>query len=89
MAASPGKFYRNLAMFLPLSLLNCCMQGAGADSCGYGNISSLARSEDGGQSWQSYSLGCLIKVQQIAVLPAEPDVVYLSVLYYSAHTGTV
>ena len=63
--------------------------GGGTDSCGYGNISSLARSEDGGQSWQSYSLGCLIEVQQIAVLPAQPDVVYLSVLYYSAHTGTV
>ena len=63
--------------------------GGGTDSCGYGNVSSLARSEDGGQSWQSYSLGCLVEVQQIAVLPSQPDVVYLSVLYYSAHTGTV
>ena len=34
-------------------------------------------------------LGCLVEVQQIAVLPSQPDVVYLSVLYYSAHTGTV
>ena len=63
--------------------------GGGTNSCGYGKVSSLARSEDGGQNWQSHSLGCLVEVQQIAVLPSQPEVVYLSVLYYSAHTGTV
>ena len=63
--------------------------GGRTDSCGYGKVSILARSEDGGQSWENFNLGCLVEVQQIAVLPSQPDVVYLSVLYYSAHTGTV
>ena len=68
---------------------NLLYAGGKTDSCGFGKVSILARSENGGQSWQSYSLGCLVEVQQIAVLPSQPEVVYLSVLYYSAHTGTV
>jgi photosystem II stability/assembly factor-like uncharacterized protein len=61
----------------------------GTDYCGPGRVSSLARSEDGGQTWQTFPLGCLMEVEQIAVLPAQPDVVYLSVLHYAAPSSTL
>ena len=61
----------------------------GTDYCGPGMFANLARSEDGGQTWVTFPLGCLMDVEQIAVLPSQPDVVYLSVLHYAAPSSTL
>ena len=61
----------------------------GTDYCGPGIFANLARSEDGGQTWVTFPLGYLMDVEQIAVLPSQPDVVYLSVLHYAAPSSTL
>jgi photosystem II stability/assembly factor-like uncharacterized protein len=64
--------------------------GGPADACGINeHIFHLARSDNGGQTWQSVSLGCLFKLEQIAVLPSQPDVVYLSTLKSRVYTSTL
>ena len=65
--------------------------GSGVGSCGvdYEKNYFLARSDDGGETWLSSPLGCLDEIEQIAVLPSERDMIYLSVLKPGAPGGTL
>ena len=65
--------------------------GSGVGSCGvdYEKNYFLARSDDGGETWLSSPLGCLDEIEQIAVLPSERDMIYLSVLKPGAPGGNL
>jgi len=65
--------------------------GGGTGSCGTGSEKyyNLARSDDGGGNWYSSPLGCLYQLEQVAVLPSEPNIIYLSVYKPGASEGTM
>ncbi len=90
MAEIPGK--RSIALGDVFSAVSSSRLYAGGpvDTCGISDhIFHLARSDNGGQTWQSVSLGCLFQLEQIAVLPSQPDVIYLSVFQSGAPAGTL
>ena len=62
--------------------------GGPVEPCGIGDhIFRLAHTDNSGQTWQSVTLGCLYKLEQIAVLPSQPDVIYLSALKSKVYMG--
>lgn len=45
-----------------------------------GNIYTLYRTDNGGETWSNSDLGCLYGISGIAVLHSQPDTIYLTVL---------
>jgi photosystem II stability/assembly factor-like uncharacterized protein len=69
---------------------NLLYAGGPVESCGIkDHIFHLDRSQDGGKTWQSASLGCLDQLEQIAVLPSQPDVVYVSAFVSGSSESTI